>query len=475
MSSMPDPVREVATQDRPFDTVLIANRGEIALRVVRTCREMGIRSVVVHSTADRDSAAVLAADESVQIGPAAPKRSYLFAPAIIEAALQTGAQAVHPGYGFLSEDPDFAEICARNDLVFVGPRPEVVSRLGDKALARSLMSDAGLPVLPGTIEPVRSAGEVVEEANRIGLPLIIKAAAGGGGRGMAVVREWAELLPTYRTTRAAARAVFGDERVYLERFWEKARHVEVQIIADEHGNVVHLGERDCSVQRRHQKLVEESPAPGLSRDLARRLAEHAVRGARAAGYTGAGTFEFLVDGDEAAFIEVNCRIQVEHPVTEAVTGIDLVREQLRVAAGMPLSFAQDDVELRGVAVECRVNAEDPARDFAPCPGELSEFVPPGGQFVRVDTGAYPGWRVPPDYDSLLAKVIAWAPDRPQALARMDRALQEFRIRGRGVHTTKELLREVLVHPSFQRAEHTTSFLDEEQSASTEAAVHDRAS
>ncbi|HEY8374492.1 MAG TPA: acetyl-CoA carboxylase biotin carboxylase subunit [Pseudonocardiaceae bacterium] len=447
--------------DRPvFDKVLVANRGEIALRVVRTCRELGIRTVVVHSTADRDSAAVLAADEAVQIGPGSPKHSYLYPPAIIEAALRTGANAVHPGYGFLSEDPDFAEICARNGLVFVGPRPEVMSQLGDKSLARKLMADAGLPVVPGTLEPVRTAGEVVEAANRIGLPLIIKAAAGGGGRGMSVVRRWGELLPTFRATRAAARAVFGDDRVYLERFWERARHVEVQILADQHGNVIHLGERDCSVQRRHQKLVEESPAPGLPPHVSRRLAELAVQGARAVGYTGAGTFEFLVNGEDIAFIEVNCRIQVEHPVTEAVTGIDLVREQLRVAAGLPLSVRQEDVRLNGVAVECRINAEDPDRNFAPCPGLLEEFTPPGGPFVRVDTHAYSGWRVPAEYDSLLAKVIVWAPDREQALARMDRALSELRVRGAGIRTTAGLLRGVMVDPVFRAGEHTTSFLEE---------------
>jgi acetyl-CoA carboxylase biotin carboxylase subunit len=442
-----------------FDTVLVANRGEIALRVVRTCREMGIRSVVAHSTADRDSAAVRAADASVQIGPAAPQRSYNYAPAIIEAALRTGAQAVHPGYGFLSEDPDFAEICARNGLVFVGPEPEVMARLSDKALARTMMADAGLPVLPGTGQPVTGRAAVTAAAHRIGLPLIIKAAAGGGGRGMTVVRRWDDLLPAYRATRAAARIGFGDDRVYLERYWEHARHVEVQVLADGHGSVVHLGERDCSVQRRRQKLVEESPAPGLKPDVARRLAQYAVTGARSAGYTGAGTFEFLVDGDEIAFIEVNCRIQVEHPVTEARTGIDIVREQLLIAAGAPLSVRQEDVRPRGVAVECRVNAEDPDRDFAPCPGRLDEFVPPAGPFVRVDTGAHQGWRVPSEYDSLLAKVIVWAPDREGALARMDSALREFRVSGPGVHTTVPLLRRVLADPEFRAARHTTSFLD----------------
>ncbi|ONI77885.1 pyruvate carboxylase subunit A [Actinosynnema sp. ALI-1.44] len=447
-------------EDRPFGTVLVANRGEIALRVVRTCREMGIRTVVVHSTADRDSAAVLAADEAVQIGPAAPKRSYLYPPAIVEVALRTGAEAVHPGYGFLAEDPDFAEICARNGLVFVGPRPEVMARLGDKAAARRLMAETGLPVPQGSARPLTDARDLAAVAREIGLPLIIKAVAGGGGRGMSVVWQADQLLPAFRATRAAAGAVFADDRVYAERFLPGARHIEVQVLADDHGNIIHLGARDCSVQRRYQKLIEESPAPALAPGVLGRLTGAAVAGARSVGYSGAGTFEFVVDGDDVAFIEVNCRIQVEHPVTEMVTGVDLVREQLQVAAGRPLSLGQDDVRPRGVAVECRVNVEDADRDFLPCPGVLTEFVPPGGPFVRVDTHGYPGWRVPAEYDSLVAKVIAWAPDRRQALARMDRALAEFRVSGPGVRTTRDLLREVLADPDFRAAEHTTSLLAE---------------
>jgi acetyl-CoA carboxylase biotin carboxylase subunit len=452
-----DRINSVAT-DPPFGKVLVANRGEIALRVIRTCREMGIRTVAVYSTSDRDSMAVKAADESVHIGPGAPRRSYLYPPAIIEAALRTGAHAIHPGYGFLSEDPDFAEICQRSGLVFIGPRPELMADLGDKAMARKMMADAGLPVLPGTWEPVANRADLVVASHRIGLPLIIKAAAGGGGRGLCVVRNVDQLASTYRQTRSAARTAFGDDRVYLERYWDRARHIEVQVLADAHGNTLHLGERDCSVQRRHQKLIEESPAPMLRSGVAQRLAELAVQGARAVGYVGAGTFEFLVNGDEIAFIEVNCRIQVEHPVTEAVTGVDLVREQIRVAAGRPLTLRQEDVRPRGCAVECRVNAEDPERDFAPAPGLLDEFVPPGGPFVRVDTHAYPGWRVPPEYDSLLAKVIAWAPDRKQALLRMDRALAEFRIRGNGVRTTVDLLRRVLADQSFAAGDHDLSLL-----------------
>ena len=443
-----------------FDTVLIANRGEIALRVIRTCREMGIRTVVVHSTSDRDSAAVRAADVAVQIGPGPARHSYLSAPAIVEAALRTGAQAVHPGYGFLSEDPDFAEICADNGLVFVGPRPQVMAALADKSTARSLMAAAGLPVLPGSDGPVRTAADVVEVAGEIGYPLMIKASAGGGGRGMAMVANPRDLLPAFRATSATAEAVFGDGRVYLERFCAGARHVEVQVLADEHGNVIHLGERDCSVQRRHQKLIEESPAPRLAPGRAAEIRAAAVRGARAVGYTGAGTFEFLVRDEDFSFIEVNCRIQVEHPVTEMVTGMDLVREQLLVAAGRPLTVTQDDVDPRGVAIECRINVEDPERNFAPCPGVLTDFVPPGGPFVRVDTHGYPGFRVPAEYDSLLAKIIAWAPDREQAICRLDRALAELQVSGRGVHTTRDMIREVLTDPVFRAGTHTTAYLDE---------------
>ncbi|MQY11629.1 Biotin carboxylase [Streptomyces sp. RB5] len=441
-----------------FDTILIANRGEIALRVIRSCRELGIRTVAVYSTADRDCAHVRAADTAVQIGPGAPRKSYLCAPAVIEAALRTGADAVHPGYGFLSEDPDFAEICAENGLAFIGPRPDVLSRLGDKAVARALMTEAGLPVLPGSPGTVDSAAEVSDLAARIGFPLIIKAAAGGGGRGMTVVRRPGDLLPAYRQTRATAQAVFGDNRVYLERYCDSARHVEVQVLADNHGQVLHLGERDCSVQRRHQKLIEESPGPGLHRELTRAMARAAVRGARSVDYTGVGTFEFLVHDEGFSFMEMNCRIQVEHPVTEAVYGVDLVREQILVAAGERLRHSQEDLVPRGTAVECRVNAEDPDRDFAPSPGLLEEYVPPGGPFVRVDTHGYPGWRIPPQYDSLLAKVIAWGPDRLTALDRMDRALAEFRIAGPGVRTTIPLLRKVVAHEVFREGKHDTSFL-----------------
>ncbi|PZS25683.1 MAG: acetyl-CoA carboxylase biotin carboxylase subunit [Pseudonocardiales bacterium] len=443
-----------------FSKVLIANRGEIALRVLRTCQEMGIATVAVCSTEDRNSAVVEFADEVVQIGPAPARRSYLHIPALTEAALQTGADAVHPGYGFLSEDGDFAEVCESSGLVFVGPPSDVIRSLGNKSSARALMSAAGLPLLPGGVEPTQDAREAQRIADRIGYPVIIKAVAGGGGRGMSVVREHTDFARTYQETSDTAQALFGDGRVYVERYLTHSRHVEIQIFADRYGNVVNLGARDCTVQRRHQKLVEESPPPSLPSELVDRMGEVAVAGARAAGYRGAGTFEFLVD--DAAnfyFMEVNCRIQVEHPVTELVTGLDLVREQLLVAAGEPLSLCQEDAVPRGVAIECRINVEDPDRDFLPTPGRLVEFRPPGGPFVRVDTHGYAGYEMPATYDSLLAKLVVWAPTRTEALIRMDRALAEFRIRGPGVRTTASFLREVIGHPLFRDAKHSTDLVD----------------
>lgn len=443
-----------------FAKVLIANRGEIALRVARTCRELGIRTVAVHSTADRDSAVVRFADESVQIGPPAPKHSYLNMPAILEAALRTGTDAIHPGYGFLSEDPDFADACERCGITFIGPPPSVLARLGDKAAVRAIMGDAGLPLLSDRLETVENAADAKDVADEIGYPVIVKAAAGGGGRGMTVVRDPQSFLSAYQRTREHAQALFGDSHVYVERFLSSARHVEIQVLGDHQGNVVHLGERDCSVQRRYQKLIEETPSPGLSRKLTARMGVAAVQAARAVGYVGAGTFEFLVDDNAFFFMEINCRIQVEHPVTEMVTGIDLVRQQLHVAAGLPLSLRQDDVVPRGAAIECRINAEDPDRGFAPTPGVLEEFMPATGHFMRVDTHGFPGFRVTPDYDSLLAKLVAWAPDRDQALARMRRALGEFGVSGRGLCTTIGFLTEVLAHPRFRDANHTTSLVEQ---------------
>ncbi|MEV5322772.1 biotin carboxylase N-terminal domain-containing protein [Nonomuraea sp. NPDC052634] len=443
-----------------FGTVLIANRGEIALRIARACRELGVKVAVVYSTEDAGTEVVRYADRAVCIGPGAAKHSYLNIPAVLEAARMVGADAVHPGYGFLSENADFAELCAAEGLTFIGPPPHVIEALGDKSSCRSLMAGAGLPMLPGTLESVETSAEAQEAAEAIGWPLVVKAVAGGGGRGIGVSRTPDDLPSVYRETRRHASALFGDGRVYLERYLSPARHVEIQVLADAYGNVVHLGERDCSVQRRHQKLVEETPAPALSRDLLDDMAAHAVQGAKAAGYVGAGTFEFLVDAAGGfAFMEVNCRIQVEHPVTELVTGIDLVQEQIRIAAGHPLRLRQEDVVPRGVAIECRVNAEDAARDFAPTPGRLEEFAVPAGPFVRVDTHACAGGSVSAFYDSLLAKVSVWAPDRGAALARMRRALGEVRIAGPGVRTTTAFLESVLASPGFRAGRYDTGLVE----------------
>ncbi|WP_433325215.1 acetyl-CoA carboxylase biotin carboxylase subunit [Spirillospora sp. CA-294931] len=442
-----------------FGTVLIANRGEIAMRIARTCRELGIRTVAVYSTEDRDSAVVSYADEAVQIGPGPARRSYLNIPAVVEAARQTGADAVHPGYGFLSEDADFAEVCGKNGLVFVGPPPEVIAALGDKCTARRTMAEAGLPLLPGSFGPVRSEEEARRAAERIGFPVIIKAAAGGGGRGMRVVENLNAVLPAYTDVSAEAQVLFGDSTLYVERYLPSARHVEVQVLCDAHGAGVHLGVRDCSVQRRHQKLLEESPAPRLPAEVIARMGESAVAGALAAGYVGAGTVEFLVDADaEFFFMEVNCRIQVEHPVTELVTGLDLVSEQLRIAAGEPLGLRQRDVSTRGAAIECRINVEDPDRGFVPAPGRIEAFELPGGPFVRVDTHGYPGYKMPAIYDPLLAKILAWGATREQAVARMDRALAEFRASGPGVRTTAGFLREVLADERFRAGTYDTGLV-----------------
>ncbi|PSL05967.1 acetyl-CoA carboxylase biotin carboxylase subunit [Haloactinopolyspora alba] len=438
---------------------MVANRGEIALRVVRACRDAGIASVVAHSGRDRDTEAVRLADESVQIGPSTPAKSYLNAAAIIQAALQTGAEAVHPGYGFLSENPDFADACERAGVVFVGPSAATIERLGSKVEARALMSEAEVPLLPGSPGTVGPSA-ALEVAERIGFPVIVKASAGGGGLGMRVIDGPGGFEDAFRATRATAGTLFGDPRVYVEKYLETARHVEIQVLCDGHGGAVHLGTRDCSLQRRHQKLVEEAPAPGLPTAVLDEMGEAARRGAVLAGYRGACTFEFVVHPDGSYyFLEVNCRIQVEHPVTELITGIDIVQEQLRVAAGEPLSVTQEDVDPRGVAIECRINAEDPDRDFAPAPGRIEEFVPAAGPFVRVDSYVRPGYQVPAEYDSLLAKLVVWAPDRDGACARMERALSEFRLSGPNVRTTREFLAAVIDHPDFRDATHSTSLVE----------------
>jgi len=439
--------------------VLIANRGEIALRVLRACRELGIPAVVAYSEADRESLPVRLADEAICIGPAPAERSYNHIPAIISAAVVTGCDALHPGYGFLAENALLAEISEECGITFIGPRPQTLRALGDKAEARRLMQRAGLPIVPGSETPVRDASEARRIARKLGYPVLVKAAAGGGGRGMRIVREERELATALQVAQQEAQAAFGDPSVYLERYLERPRHVEVQILADQHGNIVAVGERDCSIQRRYQKLIEEAPAPDLSARVRDALHEAAVRGARAVGYVGAGTFEFLVDREgHFYFTEANARLQVEHPVTEAVTGLDLVQWQLAIAAGERLALRERDLAPRGHAIEARVTAEDPDRDFAPRPGRIEQLVWPGGPGIRVDSHAYAGYVVPPHYDSLLGKVIAWGLDRAQAIERLDRALRETIIDG--VPTPIPLLRRILQHPDFRASRHTTTFLAE---------------
>jgi acetyl-CoA carboxylase biotin carboxylase subunit len=414
---------------RMFDKILIANRGEIALRVQRACREMGVKTVVVHSEADREAKYVRLADESVCIGPAPSPQSYLNIPAIISAAEVTDAQAIHPGYGFLSENADFAEKVERSGFVFIGPRPENIRLMGDKVSAKQAMNKAGVPCVPGSEGALaEDSAEIVKMARAIRYPVIIKAAGGGGGRGMRVVHTEAALLPAVNLTRGEALAAFGNPTVYMEKFLEHPRHIEIQVLADEHRNAVWLGERDCSMQRRHQKILEEAPAPGITPRERLRIGERCAEACRRINYRGAGTFEFLYEDGEFYFIEMNTRIQVEHPVTELVTGIDLVQMQIRVAAGERLPFRQRDIEMRGHAIECRINAEDPYR-FTPSPGRITAWHPPGGPGIRVDSHAYAGYFVPPHYDSMIGKIIAGGATRDQAIKRMRIALSEMVVDG----------------------------------------------
>lgn len=442
-----------------FDKVLVANRGEIAVRIIRACRELGIRTVAVYSEADAGALHVALADEAYCVGPAPDVRSYLNVGAILEVAARTGAEAVHPGYGFLAENPHFAAVCRAWGLDFIGPDPEVIERMGSKALARQAMLQAGVPVVPGSPGVVESPDEALEIAADIGYPVLIKAAAGGGGRGIRVAGTPGELEEMLEAAQREAARFFGQGDVYLERFLEDPRHVEVQILADRHAHVVHLGERECSVQRRRQKILEEAPSPALSPAQRRALCEAAVRAATAVGYNNAGTVEFLVDRSGSFyFCEMNTRIQVEHPVTEMVTGVDIVKEQIRVAAGLPLRFRQEDVQPRGWAMECRITAEDPDNRLLPSPGTVTELALPGGPGVRVDSGVGVGSQVPPYYDSLIAKVICWGEDREEARARMGRALRELRVGG--IRTIVPLLEEILRHPDFRAGQYHTRFLEE---------------
>jgi acetyl-CoA carboxylase, biotin carboxylase subunit len=441
-----------------FEKILIANRGEIALRIQRACREMGIRTVVVHSEADTEAKYVKLADESVCIGPPPAAASYLNIPAIISAAEVTDAEAIHPGYGFLSENADFAEKVERSGFVFIGPRPENIRLMGDKVSAKAAMIKAGVPTVPGSEGALPDdPKEVVKIARKVGYPVIIKAAGGGGGRGMRVVHTEAALINAVNMTRTEAQAAFANPVVYLERYLEEPRHIEIQILADAHKNAVHLGERDCSLQRRHQKVLEESPAPDLSVKLRDKIGERCVDACKRIGYRGAGTFEFLYENGEFFFIEMNTRIQVEHPVTEMVTGLDLVQEQIRVAAGEKLPYRQKDIQFRGHAIECRINAEDPYR-FTPSPGKITSYHPPGGPGIRVDSHVYQGYTVPPNYDSMVGKVIAFGATRAQALGRMRIALSEMVVEG--ILTNIPLHREMLNDTLFMRGGVSIHYLEQ---------------
>jgi len=438
--------------------VLVANRGEIALRVIRACRELGIESVVVYSTADRYSLPVLHADESICIGGPRPFESYLDTQRILSAAIITNADAIHPGYGFLAENADFAEICEAHGIKFIGPTAKMIKQMGDKAEAKRMMIEAGVPTIPGSdglVGDVKTASVI---AGKIGYPVIIKATAGGGGKGMRIVREGKFLETAFLTARTEAESSFGNPGVYIEKYVENPRHIEVQLLGDGKGNVIHLGERDCSIQRRHQKLVEESPSPAVTPEMRRSIGELAASGAAAINYEGAGTIEFLLDKDgKFYFMEMNTRIQVEHPVSESVVDLDLVKEQIRIAVGEGLPCKQSDVRVFGHAIECRINAEDPFKNFAPRPGKITVFNPPGGPGVRVDTHAYAEYEITPYYDSMIAKLICHGRDREEAMARMSRALGEFIIEG--VETTIPFHRRVLSNPDFRRGEYNTSFID----------------
>ena len=439
-----------------FEKILIANRGEIALRVHRACKEMGISTVAVHSQADTTAMHVRLADESVCIGPAPAAKSYLNIPSIIAACEITGAEAVHPGYGFLSENARFAEIVAAHGMTFIGPKPEHIRVMGDKIAAKKAVKAVGIPVVPGSDGALASEAEAVAAADEIGFPVLIKAAAGGGGRGMKVANSREEVAEAYSTARAEARAAFGDDQVYMERYLAKPRHIEVQVIADAYGAVCHLGERDCSLQRRHQKLLEEAPSPAIDADERARIGQIVVEAIKAIGYLGVGTVEFLYENGEFFFIEMNTRLQVEHPVTEAITDIDLVREQIRVAAGLPLSFTQGEITFEGHAIECRINAENP-RTFAPSPGLVTDFHAPGGLGVRFDSALYAGYTIPPYYDSLAGKLIVRARDRAECVARLRRSLAEMVVAG--VDTTIPLFQDLLGEPDILEGRYDIHWLE----------------
>ena len=444
----------------PIGKVLIANRGEIALRILRSCRELGISTVAVYSTVDRSALHVQLADEAVCVGEGPSNKSYLNIPNILAAATSRGVDAIHPGYGFLAENDRFAEMCRDHGITFIGPSPHAIRSMGDKSTAKSTMQAVGVPTVPGSEGLLPNPEAAAELAAAMGYPVMIKATAGGGGRGMRLVPSPDQLVKLYKAAQGEADAAFGNPGLYMEKFIDRPRHVEVQILADRHGNVVHLGERDCSIQRRHQKLLEEAPSPALDPELRRQMGDAAVAAARSINYEGAGTVEFLLDRSGGFyFMEMNTRIQVEHPVTEMVTGIDLIAEQLRIAGGEPISVRQEDIQMNGHAIECRINAEDAQHNFRPAPGRITGWLPPGGPGVRVDSHVYTGYDIPPFYDSLIGKLIIWAPNRPAALARMKRALNECAITG--IPTTVDFHLRMLDRPEFQRGDVHTKFVEEE--------------
>lgn len=442
--------------------VLIANRGEIAVRIIRACKEMDIETVAIYSEADKESLHVQIADEAYCVGPTISKESYLNLTNIISVAKLTGCDAIHPGYGFLAENADFAELCRECNLIFIGPSPEAISKMGTKDVARDTMKEAGVPIVPGSQGIIKNTEEAIELANQIGYPVIIKATAGGGGKGIRVARHEEELVKGIQITQQEASTAFGNPGVYLEKYVEDFRHVEIQIMADTHGNAIHLGERDCTIQRRLQKLLEESPSPALDENIRKQMGEAAVKAAVAVDYTGAGTVEFIYEYKTKSFyfMEMNTRIQVEHPVTEMVTGMDLIKEQILVASGEKLSLQQEEVQFNGWAMECRINAENPAKKFMPSPGRVEMYLPPGGFGIRVDSAVYPGYSIPPFYDSMVAKLIVHGKTREEAIAKMKRALSEFVIEG--VHTTIPFHLQLLEHPDFVKGEFNTKFLEEHE-------------
>ncbi len=441
-----------------FSKVLIANRGEIALRVIRACKEMGIRTVAVYSEADANSLHVRFADEALCIGKPQSKESYLNIPAIISAAEVTDVEAIHPGYGFLSENTHFAEICESCKITFIGPPPEAIAKMGDKSVARETMKKAKVPVVPGSEGIIKDEKEAIEVAEKIGYPVMIKASAGGGGKGMRIAHNRESLVSSFHTAQGEAQAAFGNNEIYIEKYIDEARHIEVQVLGDKFGNTIHLRERECSIQRRHQKLIEETPSPAINVKTREKMGEAAVKAAKAVGYHSAGTVEFILDKDgNFYFMEMNTRIQVEHPITEMITGVDLVKEQIKIAAGEKLKLTQRDISCNSHSIECRINAEDPDNNFMPSPGRVTKYSPPGGPGVRIDSHLYEGYNIPPYYDSLIAKLIVHADDRKQTIARMQRALGEFMVEG--IKTTIPFHLKVLNHGDFQRGDYSTKFIE----------------